>query len=179
MANDGDDLFRLRRTTGHGVINAHSFMHGQHARQEGRQCQFPVGYMADRLRNQPRRVFDAGRIQKDRVQQVLQTVLIGQSGNAPRSGASAESDEHLRLPAQQLCHFPVFFGTQRTVEQGQENIAIRQRLDVLCLGIEQTRTKHEVEVMINFQQDLINIGQGDFTSAAGSCPIHRKFWFAG
>ncbi|OIQ63010.1 hypothetical protein GALL_554550 [mine drainage metagenome] len=103
-------------------------------------------------------------------------MMVGQGRYPSADCASAKRNQNLRFSAQQVSHFEVFLCAQCAIEESQKNSAVVKRFDFFLFSVQQTRAKHEIEMLINFKNCFMNIGQGNLTAAAGGSPIHGELW---
>ena len=76
-----------------------------------------------------------------------------------------------------MSHFDIFLSAQRTVKECYGNGSVRQRLDILYLGVQQAGAEHEVKCSIQIQNLLIQINNSNLASTAGCSPVECQFRF--
>jgi hypothetical protein len=80
--------------------------------------------------------------------------------------------------AHQVRHVLIFFVADGAVPKGKQDRSILQRFDILDLGIHCHGPEGDIEVCINIQNLLVDVDDGDLTSATRAGPVHCKFRFA-
>ncbi len=133
------DPRRLRRTTGHRVVDRDHLVEGPQEGQEDRDAQLalrgrPRGARHDAIGVDRRRAVAVGSGEDlgDRGE-------VGEAGDAALVGARAEGHEDLRLAAQEVGQLLVLAAADASREEADVDVAVRHGLDVPVLGVHDGR----------------------------------------
>ena len=171
----GPDLLGHGRTAGHPIIHVHDLVQRPQDLEQGRQGQPPERGFRDSLGQRRVPGLDGRRFPVDIVQDLVRRRQIGQAGDAALVGAGSEGDQDLGLLPQKLGDVEVFLVADASVEQGDVDLAVGHRLDVLVLGVHEARTEDQVRRGVEIQDLLPDVEKGDLAPAAAGRPVDREF----